>query len=292
MRHYILTAAAASALLAAVAGATIPVNAATNSLLVTAVNRAGTTVHPKVTAHNLSTNREYTVKPGTRRTLPSGHYAVLTTITTGDSSTGSITLAGRTVTVKGATKFTFDARKAHALKATLDGHDTSDQSAGICVAQKTSAIVSASASPGQLFVMGGSSSALHFQYVTTWSPTVSDVASAFVSGATKGVPASPSYSFKSASLATLKLTVQKGKVTDPNTWITMVPQGASGCNLHGSGVVSSDGYSFSAPKTLNLSLSASGWDTWLNYPGGTGSVTSGSRTYAAGKSYTLTMTRK
>lgn len=293
MQKYVSTTAIAAVLLAAGA-TTVPAHAATSSLLVTTINRAGNKIHPKVTAHNMSNNHDYTVKPGKRRTLPSGRYAVLTEITTGDAgSTGSITLAGRMVTVKGATSLTLDARKAKPIKTTLDGHNTGNQTAGICVAQWTWDTVVGSQNPGHLFIMGGSDPALHFQYVAASLATGFEVPSAFVSGAAKGIPTKPSYSFKSSSLATLRLAVRKGKVASPDTWLTMVPQGTAGCNFKGSGIVSTDGYSFAAPTTLTLSLSAGNWDTWLSYPGGSiGTLTSGSRTYTAGKSYTLTMSRK
>ncbi|HWS35207.1 MAG TPA: hypothetical protein VN408_21000 [Actinoplanes sp.] len=107
------TALATSALIPALLlGTTGPATAAANTLTITALNRSGTKIATTATVVNLDGSGHYEVRTGTKRKLPKGRYAVITSISTGNSTT----LGGKTVTVSGASKLTIDARQGRLVR--------------------------------------------------------------------------------------------------------------------------------------------------------------------------------
>jgi hypothetical protein len=283
-----ITVVLGSLALVAATSAAAPAEAAAYSLSVTTISRTGHAVSSTVVAHNMTSNQDYTLRSGHRRTLPRGRYAILSRITTISQGTDWTTLAAHMTTVKDKTTLRLDARKAHTLKISLSGDSTSQQSAAVCVGPFPSTNISVSTAAGHLSLLPATSTALHFQYATSWTSAVGEPPFYFVGGAAKGVPANPAYTFWRSHLATLNLTVRKGTDPSPNTWLEMVPRSANGCNGSQSGVVSAGGYSFAAPTTLAAHVSAGTWDTWVDYRS---QARSGNRTYVGGRTYSLTFNR-
>ena len=97
--------------------------------------------------------------------------------------------------------------KAHTLKISLSGDSASQQSAAVCVGPFPSASISIYTAAGHLSLLPATSTALHFQYATSWTSAVGEPPFYFVAGAAKGVPVSPIYTFWRSRLAMLNLTV-------------------------------------------------------------------------------------
>ncbi len=81
---------------------------AAGSVLVKAINRAGSTAGVSANAISLSSGKVYNIDAGTPAKLPAGKYVVGSYI----SEFPKLTVAARTVQVGGATTVTFDARKS------------------------------------------------------------------------------------------------------------------------------------------------------------------------------------
>src|SRR5690349_2565764 len=102
--RYLAVSAVVPALVLSTGGAAV---AATNTLTVTVLNRSGAKVSASATVVNLATSERFTAHSGKKKKLPKGNYAVLTSVTSGSTTT----LGGRTVKVSGSAKLTVDARQ-------------------------------------------------------------------------------------------------------------------------------------------------------------------------------------
>src|SRR5262249_11391985 len=147
---------------------TAPAEAAANSLSVTTISRTGHVVSSTVIAHNMISNQDYTLLSGHRRTLPRGRYAILSKITTISQGTDWTTLAAHVTTVKGPTTRRLDARRAHPLKFSLGGAPPPQQGAAVGVGHSPPPTISISPAAGLLPLLPATSTALHFQYATSW----------------------------------------------------------------------------------------------------------------------------
>jgi hypothetical protein len=233
-------------------GTTGPAVAATNTLTITAINRSGAKVSLWTTVINLESSREYSVRTGTKRTLPKGNYSVLAAITTGNTTT----LGGRTVKVSGAAKLTLDARYGKRVDIALSpavnriGHDVT---AEIC---SDNAEVGTSLSPGStLYAIPTASKKISFAAMSTWYDPDGAADNYAVLHRTTGVPSNPSRTFYQSKLGTTTVESRRGPTGTPYSEVAIQPT-SDGCgNRMYSGL-----WSLDKPNTAKIHFSPGSWE--------------------------------
>lgn len=287
-----LAAAAASALVPALLlGTTGPAVAAANTLTVTAINRSGAKVAVTTTVVNLASSQEYKVRTGTKRKLPKGNYAVLASITTGNTAT----LGGKTVKVSGASKLTIDARKGKLVKLAVSPA-VPGLSGGITarICSKTGggadSDVDADAGEGQsLYAIPTASKKIAFAALGFWTDGSGSTDSYAALHRTTGVPSNPSRTFSRAKLATATIESRRGPTGSDYSSVAVQPT-HDGCGSHlYAGLWSGD-----RPTRAKIHLSPGKWSIRGDLYAGTKTGETwnigglwAQRTVAAGKSYAV-----
>ncbi|GIJ80026.1 hypothetical protein SAMN05443287_11727 [Micromonospora phaseoli] len=282
---------------AVVVGLAAPAVAASNTLTITTLDRAGKKVAVTTTVVNLATNSSRSVKSNKATKLPKGTYAVLASI-----STGSVTTLGaRTVKVSGASKTTVDARKGKKVRLGLSPAPTGDAvsaqiTAQICTRSDSASYeVEASAwGSGSLHVIPNSSKKLAFAAMGQWSDGSGLTDSYAVMHTSIGVPSGVSRTFKRSSLATVNVAGRQGpSATVDGSHLAVQPTGrVCGDHMY-AGLFGAD-----RPYRTKVHLSPGKWDirasSYAAAKDGSTVVVGGymvPRTVVAGKSYTLNFFR-
>ncbi|GAA0562637.1 hypothetical protein GCM10010172_52340 [Paractinoplanes ferrugineus] len=243
------TAATIPALLLSTGSAAL---AATGTLTLTALNRAGTKVTISATAVDVDTSFGYTIKTGAAKKLPKGTYAVLARIVTGETTT----LAGYTVNVSGAAKVTVDARQGKrvgvALSPAPDGLIT-QMSVRVC--SLTGASYDVEAGGDQIYVVPTGSKKVGFAALGSWTDLSGTTDSYAVLNQTTGVPADPTRTYGPAALGTVLVESRRGPGGTNSSDIAVQPV-APGCGHRlFAELVSTD-----VPTVTRLRLSPTSWD--------------------------------
>ncbi|PZG18705.1 hypothetical protein C1I95_13095 [Micromonospora craterilacus] len=289
----------ASALIPAMlVGAGAPAVAATNTLTITTLDRAGKKVTVTTTVVNLATNERRSVKSNQAKKLPKGTYAVLASIKNGSA----VTLGVRTVKVAGASKTTVDARKGKKVTVGLSPAPVGEwyyaqTTAQICT-RSASASYSVQASDfgdGSVYVIPNSSTKYAFAAMRTWTDYSGYPGSTHyaVTYTTTGVPSKPSRTAKQSSLATVNVASRRGPSVAAYSSLAATPIDRS-C---GNGMLNSLS-STDQPYRTKVMVSAGKWDFGVHSSSDTKDGSTRvvghyfvPRTVAAGKSYNLNFFR-
>ena len=202
--------------------------AATSTLTVTVINRNGVKVSAGLKVVDVRSSQLYSVRSGTARKLPSGTYAVLTSITTGDT----VTLSGKAVKVSGSSKLTVDARQGKSVGLGLSPVPQGLQyqlSMRICTRTGASENVEISATPpSKLYIIPHSSAYLGFAALGSWSDHSGGPTSYAVLHQTTGVPGGLGRTFAQKDLAKVRVVQKRGPGASLSTDLAMQPT-TSGC---------------------------------------------------------------
>ncbi|GGN34829.1 hypothetical protein FHR83_005926 [Actinoplanes campanulatus] len=280
----LFTTATAAAVLVGTTGSAL---AATNTLTVTTLNRAGTKVAVTTTVVNLSTAKHYQVRSGVKRTLPKGNYAVLARISTGITHT----LGGRTVKVSGASKLTIDARQGRLVNLGLSPAPSGlsrTQGARICAEGAPFGGIELYVNGADsLYVIPSASKYLSYAALGYWNGYDAIGGYAVLHQTTKGVPSTTARVFSTAKLGAVTVDSRRGPSAGTSAQVDAQAVGG-GC---GDYMMASLGSS-DRPSTSKLYLSPGKWDIRTS---GSGTATNGegryvnhfttNRTIAAGKAY-------
>ena len=281
-----LALAVAPALLLGLGGAAA---AATHTLTVTVLNRNGVKVTAGVRLVDVASSATYSMRSGTARKLPKGTYAVLTSVTTGNT----VTLAGKTVKVSGGSKLTIDARQGKRVGLALSPAPTGlEHSLTMRICTRTSASdgVEASATGGTaMYIVPFASKSLGFAALGSWSDHSGGSTSYAVMHQATGVPGGLGRTFSRGALATLNVAQKRGPSGSVSSDLAMQVVG-SGCgdSLY-AGLGGTD-----KPTVSKVLVSPGTWDvrvsSWAPTKSGE-SFNIGSyfakRTVGAGKTYNL-----
>ncbi|MEV4277730.1 hypothetical protein [Actinoplanes xinjiangensis] len=250
------TLSAAALIPALLLGTTGPAVAATNTLTITAINRSGAKVSIWTKVVNLDSGREYSVRAGTKRTLPKGDYAVLALITTGTTNT----LGGRTVKVSGTSKLTVDARYGKRVDLRLSpavtrlGHDVRAQ---ICTGTGSSGSeVDTSAGNGfTLYAIPTASKKITFAAMATWADPDGVADNYAVLHRTVGVPSNPSRTFYKSQLGTTTVETRRGPTGTQYSDVAVQPT-PNGCgNRMYAGL-----WNLNRPNSAKIHFSPGSWE--------------------------------
>ena len=294
-----LAALTATAVLVPLAATAAPgaASAATNTLTVTAYDRAGAAVATRVTVVNLSTRTSYALTSGKARALPKGTYAAMADIfTRGERSS---TLGARTVKVSGASATTIDARLGRPVDvglspAAMPGSYRTTV-ARICTPTNYQAWVGNGDPREALYVAPNGSEHFRFAYLTYLTePRETQTATGYLlAGTVKGLPAGYSRAVPRGGLASVTMTTRSA-TTRSDEHSLLMQSAAGGClggmmqSAAGWNAAGEFRYGWTAPHRFTAHVTPGNWKMQAL------SVTSDqSRTLAlaAGKSYGLTFFR-
>ncbi|MEU8230055.1 hypothetical protein AB0C12_10670 [Actinoplanes sp. NPDC048967] len=246
--RYLAVSAVVPALVLSTGGAAV---AATNTLTLTVLNRSGAKVSVSATVVNLASSSQYTVRSNKKKKLPKGSYAVLTSITSGSTTT----LGGRTVKVSGSAKLTVDARQGRRVNLAVSPAPAGlsrNLSARICT--KTSASYNVEAYGDTVYVIPTTSKKIAFAALGTWSDS-SALADAYaVVHQTTGVPKKPTRTLKVSSLGTVSVVSNLGPAGSNNTDVAVQPIKRGCADDMYSGLWSTD-----RPSRAKLKLTPGAW---------------------------------
>lgn len=186
-----------------------------------------------LSAVNRTTGLSYGLTPGTTKTLPDGDYAVLADIKTAADQTH--TLAGKTVTVSGATKLSFDARAGKpvhlAFSPAAPGGSANrlTQLATVCAAGVQQSAWHAQ--PGTVYAVASSSPVFRMGYGLLSSSTNvnGDDAYYLAGGVHGGIPAGLTATFPTSSLASVDVSERGGLESGPRPYVDVDSASDDGC---------------------------------------------------------------
>lgn len=263
---------------------------ASGSLTVSVTGRDGGTsaaaLHDsELVAVNRTTGESYALTPGRAKTLPDGNYAVSAGILT--AADQSLTLAGKTVTVSGATKLSFDARAgkpvhlAFSPAAPGGSADSTTQFATVCVAGTEQSVWHRP--PGSIYAVPNSSSVFRMGYGLFSSPTNPDGDGAYylAGGDREGIPAGLTAAYRTSSLASVDVSSRGGLESDTRPYVDVSSGSDDGCYWS----ATYQEFQATLPAHFTLHLPAG---TWSLEESGSESVSGGPDAFAAGHSYNLT----
>ncbi|WP_433179677.1 hypothetical protein [Actinoallomurus sp. CA-150999] len=275
------------------AGTAIPAEAASGSLIITAVDRSGHVTSAHAWAVNTGTHRRYSFSTAKPRTLPNGHYGVAVVIAPNGTNPGATqTIGSRTFTMKGGrVTLRFDARQGKRISMTTNtAHPYRVMySADICVASDYLGSIANNDSVVNYdgvtnYAIPTSNRSVRFSATVEWSPTRSGPFYWAIGKPTYGIPSEPGFSWTHASFAKLSVKVLKGTVREPDTTLMMLPWAS--CRRGADSFAT-----FTAPRTVTAYVTPGQWAPSIIYSGGVTGV-NGVPYYKAGKTYHLTFTRK
>ncbi|MEU4221574.1 hypothetical protein [Actinoplanes sp. NPDC026623] len=282
--RYLAVSAVVPALVLSTGGAAV---AATNTLSLTIVNRAGVKVKVAATAVNLATSSSYPIRSGTKKKLPKGSYVVITAITTGSATT----LGGKSVKVSGSAKLTIDARqgKRVALAVSPAPADSSRNLFARICSKSDGANYDVEAYGDTIYAIPTTSKKIAFAALGTWSDGSGLTDAYAVVHQTTGVPTSPSRTFSRSSLATVSVVSRRGPAGSNTADVAVQPIKRGCADDMYSGLWSTD-----QPTSTKLRLSTGSWHIRSN----SGAITKDNQSWnigtyfaerkvAAGKSYSV-----
>lgn len=210
-------------------------SAASGTLTVTTLDRAGTQVRTPLSVFNVATNTYYPATSGKARSLPKGTYAVLAAISNARGS--AQTLGAKVLKVSGKTRTTIDARGGRAVRAALlpsPGAKYSQEiSARVCAKDSVSYSVDAWGNAGQVFVIPNKSKHLRYGYSAAWTPTEwsggQPPTYVVAGGAAKSIPATPSHTFRRSALAPVTVSVSRGPSIGSDVNTRLLSIAGNGC---------------------------------------------------------------
>ncbi|MEV6598891.1 hypothetical protein AB0M36_18830 [Actinoplanes sp. NPDC051346] len=251
--RYLLAAALAPALILSTG---TPAVAATNTLTLTVLNRSGAKVSVTATVVSLDTNQTYRVRSGTKKKLPNGSYAVLTSVATG----GTTTLGGKTLKVSGSTKLTVDSRKGKRVNlavspAPVDGHR--NLSVRICANPDTFADVEAYGD--DIYVIPTTSKKVTYAALGSWSDDSSLTDAYAVVHRTAGVPSKPTRTFSRSSLGSVSVMSRRGPAGSNTAQVRAQPVKTTCAAGMSAGLWNTD-----RPTTTKVWLSPGSWEMESN----------------------------
>ncbi|MGI5166492.1 hypothetical protein ACQEU3_19275 [Spirillospora sp. CA-253888] len=285
--------AAVTGLTALTAALSVPAEAASSSLTLTALGRDGRSVTLDARLYSLVDGSTAKIRTGRAKTLRTGRYAVLAGIESG----GTTTLAGTVVKVTGRSRLTFDARKGKPLGLSLDvdpARWSQTDYAGVCIRHGGSSDrLSVWNDAGKVYAIPSAAKELRSAYFGAWSGMGVDPSpdKVYVTGTAQGIPARLGRAHRLADLAKVDVQVRRGPAMSRDTDVNMESASARECGLYG---VSER---FDAPGTLRAHVTPGSWsarvgtwtptaDSWRN------SDWNGPwRTYAARQSFTEVFNR-
>nr|WP_221380483.1 hypothetical protein [Actinoplanes polyasparticus] len=263
--------------------------AATHTLTVTVLNRNGAKVNAGLKLVDVATSSTISMRSGTAKKLPKGTYAVLTSVTTGNT----ITLSGKTVKVSGSSKLTIDARHGKPVGLGLSPVPKGLQyslTMRVCTRTSASDDVEASAFPDtKLYVVPNTSKYLGFAALGSWSDGSGASTSYAVLHQTTGVPGGLGKTYNASKLANFRVVQKRGPSGSVYSNLAVQPQ-TSGCgnNLY-AGLGGTD-----KPTISNVRVTPGTWDVRAESSATTKSGETwniggyfAKRTVKAGKSYNL-----
>ena len=259
--------------------------ATTGSLTVTTLGRDGKAVSTSPQAVNVKTDEPYYLISGKAAKLPKGTYDVIVDVWNGRDSTD--TLGAKQVTVSGSSKVTIDARQGHPVKAALSPAPPSGYqqrlNADLCLSG-SSAQVDAWASPGALYEIPTSLSAVELAYGADWTPGEGHAAVYEADTVhKKGLPSGISTTFHQSALTSLHVTARRGPQTG-GADIQMFSDSGDSCQW---GVKNVD-VQATLPYTFTARMTAGAWttsETAQDY------VFDNFHPYQGGKTYGITVNR-
>ena len=281
-----LALAVVPALLLGMGGAAV---AATHTLTVTVLNRNGAKVKAGLRLIDVTTGANYSASSGAAKKLPKGTYAVLTSVTTGNT----ITLSGKAAKVSGSTKLTIDARQGKGVGLALNPAPTGLERSitmRICAKASASTGVEASAFPGtKLYIVPFASKYLGFAALGSWTDHSGTSTGYAVLHQANGVPGGLGRTFSRSRLATVKVVQKRGPAGSIYSDLAMQAiTGGCGNDLY-AGLGGTD-----RPTATNVLVSPGTWHVRVESSAATKSGQTyniggyfATRTVSAGKSYQL-----
>lgn len=226
-------------LLAGASGA----SAATNgSLTVTTLDRNGTSVSAQVEVYNPATGDFRIIDSKKATPLPKGTYELVTAVADAAPSDAE-TIGGRTVTVSGTTKTTFDARQGRPINVSL----SPDPGSGydhlvvgyVCTTENGPTAMGATATPGHLYVIPSASKAYKLAYGTAYDPVTTSGGDLYMNTATHtgGLPSGVSATLKQSGLTAIHVSARSGPDSG-QAWFgfNYSPDDGDGCSIHANGL--------------------------------------------------------
>ncbi|MGY4977971.1 hypothetical protein ACWCYL_12520 [Streptomyces sp. 900105755] len=269
------------------AGASTASAATKGSLTVKTLDRSGKPVYAQVAVYNTKTNDFRYIEGNKKTSLPNGSYELATSFVGGNNEDAVV--GGHSVRVSGATTTTFDGRKGRAVNVSLSpspggGYDHS-VSAAVCATDDSPAEMSISASAGDLYAIPNTSTAYEFSYGTTYQPRSTSGGDFWLASAThrRGVPSGVSAKLTRSGLTTLKVSAHSGPDSgDADFSFQGEPTGAGSCSWS-SNILD---FQRQLPDSFGVHVPAGHWEVSQqshDY------IYSGSRTYAAGRTTSLSL---
>ncbi|MDY7089757.1 MAG: hypothetical protein SYR96_32210 [Actinomycetota bacterium] len=281
-----LALAVVPAMLLGMGGAAV---AATHTLTVTVINRNGAKVKAGLRLVDVKTSERFSATSGKAKKLRKGTYAVLTSVTTGNT----VTLSGKAVKVSGSAKLTIDARQGKGVGMALNPAPLGlDRYLSMRVCTRTSASEGweASAGPGtKLYIVPFASKYLGFAALGWWTDHSGESTSYAALHQTTGVPGGLGRTFTRGQLATFRVAARRGPAGSNYSGLAVQPQ-TSGCgqDLY-AGLGSTD-----RPAVTNVLVTPGTWHVRADSSAATKSGETwniggyfAKRTVKAGKSYNL-----
>jgi hypothetical protein len=290
MRRLLRAAAVPSLAALGLAGVAAPAEAASGSLTVTTVDRAGHASAADVTVTSIATNLWYKLSPGKSRKLPDGRYAVVTIIAPNGVNRGpDQTLGVKEVAVHGRhIAMRFDARQGKRFQVipNVAGAEFLDYEMGVCVAGAYAGGMDASPSV-EGYVIPTNDKNVRSDYEAAWAMSTSGPFYWVAGKKTQGIPTRPVYSYTHASFAKLQVKVLPGNVKDAHTTLFMGIVAGQDASCAGGTITWAD---FPVPRTVTAYVSGGYWSPYIDYQGGT--TVASINHFVAGKVYHLTLDRR
>jgi hypothetical protein len=269
------------------AGASTASAAAKGSITVRTLDRSGKPVHAQVAVYNTKTNDFRYIDSNKATSLPNGSYELATSFT--DAGDDGATVGGHSVTVSGATKTTFDARKGRPVNVSLSpkpgsGYDHT-VSAYVCASDNSPATMGISAEAGDLYVIPTSSKAYEVSYGTAYQPQSATGGDFWLASATHrgGVPSGVSATLKKSGLTTLKVSARSGPDSGQAQFsFSYQSTGGDGCSMS----TNSLWFQRDLPNSFSVHLPPGEWNVGQQ---SRDFIYDGFHEYAAGKTTSLAL---
>lgn len=252
-----LVGAAALAVPALISVAAVPAQAASGSVTVTALTRAGGKITAQLMLMNLSTFSLYTGTSGKAVAVPNGRYAVTTDIWNSQDDTD--TFGAQLVTVSGSNvATTIDARKGKPFAVRLSSSPGSGYTqtvmANVCAGTEPSlqmGLSGGTSSDGHMYVIPNASKDVQFGYTSLWQKG-SDVLVA--KGGYTGLPSAPGGTFARGNMSTVSVQARRGPQSEDDGSLYVRPKSTT-CATGLPTQLVNDAF----PYTATVHLTAGGW---------------------------------
>ncbi|MEE4545328.1 hypothetical protein V2S66_25600 [Streptomyces sp. V4-01] len=252
-----LLGAAALAVPALISVTAEPAQAASGSVTVTTLTRAGGKITTQLTIMNLTTGSLYNGTSGKAVALPKGRYAVSTDIWNNQDDTD--TLGAQVVTVSDSNvATTIDARKGKPLTVGLSSSPGTGYSqtlqAHVCGGSNLSlqmGLAGGSNNAGHMYVIPNASKDVQFGYLSLWQKGSDTL---IAKGGYTGLPSAPGGTFARGNMTTVSVQARRGPQEGRYGSLYVEPKYTT-CTTGMPGQLLNDAF----PYTTTLHLTAGTW---------------------------------